>query len=99
MLHTAKINDAPAIAPFEFAIVYDDGAVRFERSHATAPDLTAGLSQRERMTRLLAYGSKSTSALANDLGVTEPQVRSILSKDHGRRFQRLPDGSIGLMFK
>jgi len=97
VLHTAKVNDGPPVPPFEFAIVYDDDAIRFERAHLTAPDLVQGLSKPERMARLLARGAQTTGAIAEQLEATEAQVRSILSKDAGRRFVRLPDGSIGLV--
>jgi hypothetical protein len=98
VLHTAKVNDGPPLRPFEFAIVYDGDAIRFERANVTAPELTEALSKPERMRRLLLHGSRSTKAIADEMGdgVTEAQVRSILSKDAGRRFVRLPDGSIGL---
>jgi hypothetical protein len=97
VLHSAKVNDGPPLPPFEFAIVYDDAGIRFERSHVTAPDLAMGLSKPERMTRVLAHGAKSTHAIATELEITEAHVRSILSKDSGRRFVTLPDGSIGVV--
>jgi hypothetical protein len=96
VLHTAKVNDGPPLRPFEFAVVYDDDAIRFERAHVTAPELTEALSKPERMRRLLVNGSRPTKGIADDMGISEAQVRSILSKDAGRRFVRLPDGSIGL---
>lgn len=96
VLHCAKVNDGPAPRPFEFAIVYDEEAIRFERAHVTATELTEALSKPERMRRLLVGGSRPTRAIADAMGVSEAQVRSILSKDVGRRFVRLPDGSIGL---
>jgi hypothetical protein len=97
VLHTAKVNDGPPLRPFEFAIVYDDDAIRFERANVTAPELTEALSKPERMRRLLAGGSRTTKAIADELEVSELRVRSILSKDAGRRFVRLPDNSIGLV--
>lgn len=97
VLHTAKINDAAPQRPFEFAIVYDDDAIRFERANVTAPDLTEGLGQPERMRRQLADGSLSTKVLAEQMNISEGQVRSILSKDAGRRFKRMPDGLIVLL--
>lgn len=97
VLHTAKVNDGPPLRPFEFAIVYDDDAIRFERASVTAPELTEALSKPERMRRLLASGSRTTKAIADELEVSELRVRSILSKDAGRRFVRLPDNSIGLV--
>ncbi len=97
VLHTAKVNDAAPQRPFEFAIVYDDDAIRFERARVTAPDLTEGLGKPERMRRLLADGSLTTKALAEGMKISEGQVRSILSKDSGRRFLRQPDGLIVLL--
>lgn len=97
VLHTAKINDAAPQRPFEFAIVYDDDAIRFERANVTAPDLTEGLARPERMRRQLADGSLSTKTLAERMEISEGQVRSILSKDRGRRFKRMPGGLIVLL--
>lgn len=96
VLHTVKVNDGPPLRPFEFAIVYDDDAIRFERAHVTAPELTEALSKTERMARVLVRGATSTKALAEELEVTEGWVRAVLSKDKHGRFVRLPDGSIGL---
>lgn len=97
VLHTAKINDAAPQRPFEFAIVYDDDAIRFERANVTAADLTEGLGRPEQMRRLLADGSRTTKAIAEHMNISEGQVRSILSKDTGRRFKRMPDGLIVLL--
>lgn len=97
VLHTAKVNDAAPQRPFEFAIVYDDDAIRFERAKVTAPDLTDGLGKPERMRRLLADGSLTTKAIAERMNTSQGQVRSILSKDSGRRFKRMPDGLIVLL--
>jgi hypothetical protein len=97
VLHTAKVNDAAPQRPFEFAIVYDDDAIRFERAKVTAPDLTEGLGKSERMRRLLADGSLTTKAIAERMNTSQGQVRSILSKDSGRRFKRMPDGLIVLL--
>jgi hypothetical protein len=96
VLHTAKVNDGPPLRPFEFAIVYDDDAIRFERAHVTAPELTEALSKTERMARVLVGGALPTKQLAEELEVSEGWVRAVLSKDRHGRFLRLPDGSIGL---
>jgi hypothetical protein len=99
VLHTAKVNDGPPLRPFEFAIVYDDDAIRFEQAHVTAPELTEALSKTERMARLLVRGALPTKQLAEELEVSEGWVRAVLSKDRHGRFLRLPDGSIGLVMR
>ena len=95
VLHTAKVNDGPPLRPFEFAIVYDDDAIRFERARVTAPELALGLSKPERMARILARGAMAEKAIAEELDTSASHVRSILAK-HPERFVRLPDASIGL---
>lgn len=101
VMHSAKINDGPRLPPYEFAIVYDgdNGPIRFERSATEAPELLRSLSQPEQMARALAAGAKSTRDVAAALDVPESSVRTILTRDRGRRFVRLPDNSIGLVMR
>lgn len=98
LLHNVKINDGRPLLPYEFSIVYDGerGPIHFERSRLTSPELLKSLPQAEQMYRLLLGGSKSTKALAEEMETTEKQIRVVLSRDHGRRFMRLPDQTIGL---
>lgn len=99
LLHNVKINDGRPLLPYEFAIRYDGerGRIWFERSSLTSPELLASLPQAEQLRRVLLHGgARATKDLAEELGVTDKQVRAIVSRDHGRRFVRLPDGTIGL---
>lgn len=98
LLHNVKINDGRPLLPYEFSIVYDGerGPIHFERSRLTSPELLKSLPQAEQMYRLLLAGAKTTKVLAEEMETTEKSIRVVLSRDHGRRFMRLPGGEIGL---
>ena len=49
------------------------------------------------MRRHLRDRARSTRELAELMRVPESTVRTILARDKGRRFARLPDGRIGLV--
>lgn len=99
VLHNIKLNDGPPLPPYSFAIVYDgdDGPIRFERMELESPELIKALPQPEQMRRHLRDGALGTHELAELLDVAQSTVRTILTRDKGRHFTRLPDGRIGLV--
>ena len=98
LLHV-KFNDGPKHRPIGLAIEYDGetGPIRFRRTEIEAPELLAALSQPERMAQHLRDGPRSTRELADLMEVKESNIRTILARDQGRRFVRLPEGSIALV--
>jgi hypothetical protein len=99
VLHNIKLNDGPPLPPYSFAVLYDgdDGPIRFERTDLDSPELLRALSQPEQMRRHLRDGALGSQELAELLDVPPSTVRTILARDKGRRFVRLPDGRIGLV--
>jgi len=99
VLHNIKLNDGAPLPPYSFAIVYDgdDGPIRFERTELESPELLKALTQPEQMRRHLRNGALGTQELAELLDVQQSTIRTILTRDKGRRFTRLPDGRIGLV--
>lgn len=103
LLHT-KFNDGPKHAPIGLTVEYDGdtGPISFHRADIEAPELLRVLSQSEQMHRILMGGPMSEAKIADRLSeaaghtVKTSTVRTILSRDKGRRFVRLPDGSIAL---
>lgn len=91
VLHNVKLNDAAKLPPYEFVIESegDRGPIRFEHSALTSPELLASLSQQEQLWRHLAEGPKGTKELADLIGVSDAQVRAIVSR-HARRFVTVP---------
>lgn len=64
-------------------------------STIVAPDLVKILSKAEQLERLLlTTGALTVAEIMGELGVSDSHVRSILTKDHGRRFTRLEDRRI-----
>ena len=95
-MHT-KANSSARLPTQGLAVVRQDAVIRFERTDIEAPELVAALSVPERMRRVLRDGAQPTSLLATGLGTSESTVRSILARDRGRRFARLPNGRVGLV--
>jgi hypothetical protein len=99
VLHNIKLNDAAPLPPYSFAVLYDgdDGPIRFETTDLESPELLRALSQPEQMRRHLRDGAVGTQELAELLDAPQSTVRTILARDKGRHFLRLPDGRIGLV--
>ncbi len=95
LVHT-KANASAREAARGLAIVRKEGKIRFEQADVEAPDLVASLSVPRRMVRLLGAGAQTDSFIANELRTTESYVRSILTRDKGRRFARTSRWKNGL---
>lgn len=96
LLVHAKANLSAKHPPIGLRVIHQGDTVRFERGEVTASELEARLSIAQRMRRCLAQGALTSRALAGELSVPEPSVRSALQR-HPGLFTRLEDGRIGLL--
>jgi hypothetical protein len=96
LVHT-KSNASARLPAQGFAVVREDGAIRFQPVEVQAPDLVGALPLAERMARLLMSGGQPVALISQELGATPATIRSVVNRDRGRRFTRLPDGRIGLV--
>ena len=95
LLHV-KVNDGPKHAPIGLTVDYSGDAIAFDLSAVEAPDLAGALPLRERMARVLRSGAQPAARIAEELGVPDAHIRSLLSR-HSDMFTRLPDHRIGLV--
>jgi hypothetical protein len=96
LLHT-KSNAAARMTAQGLVILRDASAIRFERTEVEAPELVAAMPLAARMAHVLRAGAQPVPFIADELGVTPATLRSVLHRDRGQRFSRLPDGRVGLV--
>ncbi|MBI2059545.1 MAG: bifunctional DNA primase/polymerase [Nitrospirae bacterium] len=90
-LFNRKCNGGRLEAPMGFTIRFTGGRITFEKSEFDAmPEAVAGgLAQWQRVEMALKNGPKTVPEIAEITGITESAIRTVFSRDDGRKFDAL----------
>jgi hypothetical protein len=92
-----KVNSGRLQNAVGLSVVHGASSVTFEREEVSDEELVQGLTNAVRVQRALAPGSLSVSEIANQTGLSEARVRTVLSRGRGTMFGKRGDGSWGLL--
>jgi KaiC/GvpD/RAD55 family RecA-like ATPase len=86
-----KANDGPLLAPMTFSVIHgDDGSIRYETLEVTPTEMTAALSNADKIAAVLHGKHMLVSEIADETGLSEAIVRTTLNRGKDYRFGALP---------
>jgi hypothetical protein len=96
MINT-KVNHGPKLKPIGLVYEYGPDSIRIVPAEIEAHDLQQAMPHHQRVARLLSQqGPTLIGPVAEELGLTTPAVRSLVSR-HKDLFKRLSDGRIAVI--